>query len=172
MTRPRSLRRLLLTGSVTAGVVALLVIGGVASLFTFIRQEFNRDLETNAKEQRTAEEIMTSVYGQLLTAYRQVQNPSPDNTAKFDSLGQIAYDRLRTYLDREMDMDSRLQVEDIKESHQALEVEARAALDLIGRGDVANARKRVRQMEIHAAELEAGMTQFIALREQDRSRVR
>jgi PAS domain S-box-containing protein len=167
--RPRSLRRLLLGASIAFGSAAVLVVAVVAFLFVSVRREFVADLDASVAEQRAAEEIMTSVYAQMLAAYRQVQRPDTLSTARFDSLAQVVYTRLRDYLHQPMSIDARLLVEDLNGRHRSIEVAAHAALDLLARRDEGAARRRIDEMEAQLAELERGMDRFIALREQERA---
>jgi C4-dicarboxylate-specific signal transduction histidine kinase len=161
---------MIVVGSTAFVVGASIVLTGFVLLFASLKRNFERDLRSGVVEQRGADEIMTSVYGQLLASYRQLQSPSDANMARIDSLGQIAYQRLRLYLFQPMmSLESRMQVENIKELHEGLEVEAHQAVDLVTRGESAAARAHVAAMEKQAALLEAEMDHFVALRERERS---
>lgn len=142
---------------------------GFVLLFGTLRREFERDMRSSVVEQRAADEIMVSVYGQLLASYQQLQNPSDRNRERFDSLGQIAYTHLRQYLFQPMAIEPRLQVETIKELHETLEVDAHRAFDLVRRGEADAARVHISDMESRAARLEREMGRFVALRERERA---
>src|SRR5688572_21613099 len=135
--RPRSLRRLLIAGTAAIAVTGGGVMIAIILLFTSLRRNFEQDMHARLVEQRAADEIMTSVYGQILASYQQLQAPGRRNMERFDSLGQAAYARLREYLFQPMPLQARLQVETIKELHQTLEVDAHRAFDLVGRGEAA-----------------------------------
>lgn len=171
MTRRRSLRQLLLIGTTVFAVAAGAMMVGVMVLFASLRSNVERETSARLAEQRAADEIATSVYGQILAAYQQLYTPSQRNMQQFDTLGQRAYTRLRQYLFQSMPLDARLQVETIKELHQALEVEAHGAFDLIERGESVAARARVADMHRQAERLQEAMARFVALRERERAQL-
>jgi len=172
MTRPRSLRRLMVVGSVAFVVGAGVVLAGIDLLFTSLRHEFEHDLSSSVVEQRAADEIVTTVYGQLFATYRRLGNPSAGSSERFDSLGQVAYTRLRQYLFQPMALEQRMQVETIMELHEALEVEAHRAFDFVGSGQASAARVHIDEMESRASRLETEMDRFVALRALERARRR
>lgn len=169
MSNERSLRRLLVTGATAFAFVAGVGVLSVVVLFASLRRNYERDMRTAIDEQRAADEVVTAVYGQLVESYQQIQSPSRDNLARFDSLGQTAYTRLRDYLFRPMSLDARLQVERIKELHQALEVDAHRAFDLIERGDAAAARARIAEMDLGTKRLRQEMDGFVVLLDRERT---
>ena len=169
MTPPRSLGRLLLIGATAFAAAGGVVMIGIIVLFGSLQRDVERDASARLAEQHAADDIMTSVYGQILASYQQLQAPSEQNLERFDALGQTAYSRLRLYLFQSMPVEARLQVETIKELHQALEVEAHGAFDLITLGESAAARARVTAMQRQAELLQAEMGRFLALRDQERA---
>ena len=168
MTR-RSLRRLLLTGSATIGIVGAGALAGIGVVLFKVRRDFDRGLEASLREQRAADEIVAAVYGQLIAAHRQLQSPTAANRARFDSLGQVAYAGLRAYLFRPMALEARMQVESVRELHGSLEVEAHRAFDLIGRGERASAGAQIELTEAKTAQLEAAMDELVRLRADERA---
>src|SRR4029079_12299977 len=72
MTRPRSLRRLMIAGSIAFAGATLAVMIGTALLFITLQRHFERDTRTRLAEQHAADEIVTSIYGQILASYRQL----------------------------------------------------------------------------------------------------
>jgi len=169
VTQTPSLRSRLLISSISLGVAGAFVIVAVAALFASAQRQFLTYLQDGVREQRAAESIMTSVYGQMLAAYDQLQHPDSLGTARFDSLGEVAYSRLRDYIHQPMSLDARVLVEGINEVHRMMEVDAHSALAMLDRRDARGAATRIREMEARAAELSARLDQFIALREQERS---
>lgn len=165
MSRRRSLRQLLLLGTIAFAVAASALMLGTLVLFESLRSDVERGTSLRLSEQHAADEITTSVYGQLLAAYQQLRAPSARNMERFDALGQKAYARLRQYLFQPMTFEARLQVETIKEQHEALEVVAHGAFDLIARGESGAAEVRVGEMYRLAERLQAEMARFVTLRE-------
>jgi signal transduction histidine kinase len=171
MNRLRSLRRLLLLGTVVFGVAAVAVLVGVLLLFESLRQSSERETLEHVAEQRGADEIVNAVYGQILAAYQHLQSPSEQSLERFGALGQRAYSRLRDYLFQPMPIEARLQVEKLKELHQTLEVEAHGAFALIQRGEAEAARALIPEMHRLADQLQAEMGRFEELRDLQRARL-
>ncbi|MEO7793391.1 MAG: ATP-binding protein [Thermoanaerobaculia bacterium] len=167
MSQPRSLRQLLFLGTIGFAVAASAVLGGTFLLFESSRREVERDTHQLLSEQRAADEITTSLYGQILAAYQQLQAPGARNMERFDLLGARAYTRLRQYLFLSMTLEARLQVETIKEQHEALEVVAHGAFDLIARGESLAAGARVAEMHRLTEGLQLEISHFVALRERE-----
>ncbi|MEO8197937.1 MAG: ATP-binding protein [Thermoanaerobaculia bacterium] len=167
MNRGRSLRQLLLLGTLAFALAASLVLVGTLVLFGSMMRHLESDANLHLAEQRAADEIATSVYGQILAAYKQLGEPSAPNRERFEALGQKAYARLREYLFQSMPIAARLEVETIKEQHQALEVVAHQAFDLIARGESAAASARVAEMHRLTERLQAAMARFVLLRERE-----
>jgi signal transduction histidine kinase/ActR/RegA family two-component response regulator len=169
VTAPHSLRRLLVGGASAVVAAVAVVMVAVIVLFASVKRTFERDIRAGLVEQHAADEIVTTVYGQLLAAYRQLQAPSDRNRRRFDLLDSIAYTGLRQYLFQPMPAESRLQVEAIKELHQQLEVDAHHAFTLMARGDNDAARARIAAMEAGVAALVTAMDNFRMRRERDRA---
>jgi C4-dicarboxylate-specific signal transduction histidine kinase len=169
MKRPTSLRRLLQVGTFAFALMGGCVMVAMAVMFVSLRRNFEQDVRARMVEQHAADEIVMSVYGQLLASYRQLQAPTDVNMEQFDTLGQRAYTRLREYLFQPMTLEARLQVETIKELHETLEVDAHRAFDLVRRGESAAARQRVGDLEERAGTLQREMDRFVALRERERT---
>lgn len=140
---------------------------GTMLLFDSMRGSVERDTSLRLSEQHAADEITSSVYGQILAAYQQLQEPGPRNMERFDALGRKAYTRLRQYLFQPMTLEARLQVETLKELHEALEVVAHGAFDLIARSDSVAASARVAEMHLLAERLQVEMASFVKLRERE-----
>jgi signal transduction histidine kinase/CheY-like chemotaxis protein len=167
MRRPRSLRQLLLFGTIAFAVAAVAVMAGTMLLFGSLRRDVERDTSLRLAEESAADEITASVYGQILAAYQQLQAPGTRNMERFDALGKKAYTRLRQYLFQPMTLEARLQVETIKEQHEALEVVAHGAFDLIARGESSAASARVAEMHRLTEGLQEEMSRFVTLRERE-----
>jgi two-component system cell cycle sensor histidine kinase/response regulator CckA len=168
VTRTRSLRRVLLLGSAVFVGGAAIALAGFLYLFSSLERDFEADVRASVVEQRSADAIVASVYAQMIASYRGLQNPGAATIERVDSLGQIAHRQLRDYLVLPMALESRLQVEVIRELHEAAEVEAHLAVDLIRRGELAAARSHADRMEAHAHALEAAVSRFASLREEER----
>jgi signal transduction histidine kinase len=169
MTATRSLRQRLILGSTVFALAAAGVTIGTSALFISLQRSLDSEAQARSAEQHAADEIVTSVYGQILASYRQLQAPSDQNMERFDALGERTYERIRQYLFQEMPIAARFQVEAIKELHETLEVEAHHAFDLAARGDAVGARARVAELDVRASSLEAEVDRFMALREQERA---
>ena len=165
--RARSLRRLLLVGTVTIAIAAGALMVGTVALFESMRRDVEEVTRLRLSEQNAADEITIAVYGQLLAAYQQLHAPGSRNMGRFDALGQKAYTRLRQYLFQPMTLEARLQVETLKEQHQALEVVAHGAFDLIARGESGAAQARVAEMHLLSERLQVEMASFVTVRKRD-----
>ncbi len=170
--QPRSLRTVLVMGAGAVSVVAIALTVGTLWLFASLRRDFERELQASFDEQHSADEIVSAVYGQIVASYRQLQAPSDANLARFDSLGETAYARVSLYLVQSMSLESRLQVEAVKEMHQTLEVQARSAFELHRRGELDASHARVAELEGRATQLQREMESFVSLRDHERHEVR
>ena len=158
----------------TSGAVGVVLVTTAltvlsVALITSMNEQMVRDMRSRVSEQNTADEIVASVNGQILASYRQLQYPGADHEARFDSLGRRAFDNLRLYLFQDMSLTARLAVESLRELHQSVEVTAHRAFELSRRGDVANARKQVAQLEADGTAMLAAVDRFVSLREQERA---
>jgi two-component system cell cycle sensor histidine kinase/response regulator CckA len=151
------------------GIVAAGALAGIGVVLFKVRRDFDRNLEASLREQSAADEIIAAVYGQLIAAHRQLQNPTAVNSARFDSLGQVAYTGLRAYLFLPMALEARMQVEAIRELHGSLEVEAHRAFDLVERGEPASAGVHIERTEAKTVQLEAAMDELVRLRARERA---
>ncbi|MBP9824827.1 MAG: response regulator [Thermoanaerobaculia bacterium] len=166
-SRARSLQQLLLLGTIAFAFAAGALILGTLVLFESMRRDVEEVTRLRLAEQNAADEITTAVYGQLLAAYQQLHAPGTRNRDRFDALGQKAYTRLRQYLFQPMTLEARLQVETLKEQHQALEVVAHGAFDLIARGESGAAQARVAEMHRLSERLQVEMARFVTVRKGD-----
>ncbi len=166
-SRGRSLQQLLLFGTIAFALAAGALILGTLVLFESMRRDVEEVTRLRLAEQNAADEITTAVYGQLLAAYQQLHAPGTRNRDRFDALGQKAYTRLRQYLFQPMTLEARLQVETLKEQHQALEVVAHGAFDLIARGESGAAQARVAEMHRLSERLQVEMARFVTVRKGD-----
>jgi C4-dicarboxylate-specific signal transduction histidine kinase len=164
----RSLRRVMLFSAVVFGLIVTASALTFVSLSNSIRRELDGNTDQLMIEERIADEIVSSSYGQQLVAYRYLDTPSAARLTEFRDRGQRVYSGIRQYLFREMPFGSRLNVEAIREAHQRFEVAAQHAFDLLSSGDSAAARARVGTLTTQAAVLEQTVRGFIADREQQR----
>ncbi|MEO7455989.1 MAG: hypothetical protein ABIY52_06985 [Gemmatimonadaceae bacterium] len=128
---PPSLRRTLITSAVIVVVAAT-----AASLFSLYltletRNAIDRDSNALIDEQRIADRIVGFTHRQQIDAYRILQQPDNRDHGSFDVNGDSAEMQMQLYLFRELSPAARLQVERMKETHQAFEVSAHRALDLV-----------------------------------------
>lgn len=156
-------------GATAVVLVASAVTISTVILITSMHRALDRDMRARVSEQNIADEIVASVYGQILASYRQVQSPGGRNEERFDSLGRSAYDNLRLYLFRDMSLEARLEVETLRELHQTLEVEAHRAFELVRRGDGAQAQIQVAQLEAKGTAMLSAVDRFVLLRERERA---
>jgi signal transduction histidine kinase len=164
-----SLRRsLILSATLMVVVVTLAMIMAFSTTFA-LRNELDRDTNAFIEEQRIADQIVALTYAQQLEAYRFLQAPGASRRARFQSLGDQADSQMRRYLFHELSPSARLQVERMKEIHQALEVTAQRAFDLAERGETSTARARVAALDAQAATLDTAVTRFLGERVAQRS---
>ena len=78
--------------------------------------------------------VVALTYEQQLAAYRFLQKPDTLHLVMFRARGESVYLEIRGYLFHELSMDARLQVENIKETHQQFEVAAER--HFLGKGDL------------------------------------
>ena len=169
MSRHRSLRRLVLGGATLFAVTAIGSLVALLMLVVSMRSSLERQTTALLSEQRIADRIVTSVYGQLFAAYQYLQEPRPAELEEFRWQGQRVYGELRKYLFHELPVEARLGVEQIKELHEALEVAAQRAFDHAARGDALESKAVVAELQQHAARLETAVDAFIRIREQQRN---
>jgi len=170
--RARSLRRVMLLGAVAFGLLATTFVLAFGFLSNSIRQGLDDSTDQLVREERIADEIVSSSYNQQVVAYRYLERPSEAGMDEFRQKGQQAYAGIRQYLFHPMPLGARLKVEAIKEAHEKFEVAAQHAFDLLQSGDSAAARARVATLTAPAAALEQAVGSFIADREQQRATLR
>lgn len=168
----RSIRRMALVGGATFALVAVASIVLLSAMFVRMRDDLERDTRELLVEQRIADRLVTAVYGQIFAAYRYLQQPDSLTRAEFHTRGSDAYSNLRQYLFHDLPGDARLQVETVKERHQALEVVAQQAFDLAQQGDAEGARRRAAALQGHVTRLETAVDSFLVLREGQRNALR
>jgi signal transduction histidine kinase len=163
LTRP-SLRRSLIVSAALMVVVVTLAMSMAFSTTLALRNELDRDTNAFIEEQRIADQIVALTYAQQLEAYRFLQSPESSRRSRFQSLGDEADVQMRRYLFHELSSSARLQVERMKEIHEALEVTAQRAFDLAERGETSAARTRVAALDAQAATLDTAVTRFLGER--------
>ncbi|HEX9483026.1 MAG TPA: HAMP domain-containing sensor histidine kinase [Gemmatimonadaceae bacterium] len=167
-----TLRRMITIVAAVFGVVATVSVLAVAHLSRSLGNELDRTTEQLIDEQRIADQIVSSSYGQQLAAYRYLENPSAATLAEFRDGGAQAYRGIRKYLFRSMPLEARLRVEEIKEAHEIFEVAAQRAFDLAASGEPARARAHMVTLSRDAALLERAVQRFLAVREHQRQELR
>lgn len=168
----RTLRRTITIGAAIFGVVATVSVLAIAQLSRSLDNELDRTTEQLIDEQRIADQIVSSSYGQQLAAYRYLEYPSPATLAQFREGGAQAYRGIRKYLFRSMPLEARLRVEGIKEAHELFEVAAQRAFDLAANGEPAQARAHMAALSLDAELLERAVQRFLAVREHQRQELR
>jgi signal transduction histidine kinase/CheY-like chemotaxis protein len=162
--RQRTLRRtLVLSAILVVGVAAAAAVGAV-SLFLSQRDALERDAEAQRREQRIAEQIVALTFEQQLDAYRYLERGDSSQLAAFRDRGERAYGQIRQYLFNDLPPTSRLQVEQIKETHEQFEVAAFRAFELAARGQPEAARRRLGDLDERTAALGAAVDEFLATR--------
>lgn len=166
-----TLRTLLAWG--TIGIVATAILGAVGTLMltTRLRDELEQSTEAVFQEEQIADRIVAAVHRQVLDATRHLQQPDPATLALFREDGDQAASDLTLYLFRPLSVSERLEVERIKEEHEALEVTAATAFNLASTGDSLAAQHRTQLLFQRASGLQASVDRFMAMRLDDRRRL-
>ena len=129
-----------------------------------LRNEIDRDTNAFIEEQRIADQIVALTFQQQLEAYRFLQHPDGGSHAMFQRQGDDADTQMRQYLFHVLSPPARLQVERMKETHEAFEVVAQRAFDLAARGEASAARERLGALDAQAATLDSAVTAFLQAR--------
>jgi PAS domain S-box-containing protein len=159
-----SLRTVVATGTAVLVGAVLVALSGTLLVATRIRDTLDREARTLVAEQQNAAVITREVERQQLAAADHLADPRPETLQRFRQHGERVYAALRQYLFRPLSLDERLQVERVKELHEALEVQARLAFDARG------ARDRRDAMYAAAEPLQDALDRFVALRAADYQR--
>ena len=162
----------MLFSAVAFGVIVTASVLTFVALSNSIRRRLDGDTDQLIIEERIADDIVSSSYGQQLVAYRYLETPSARGLTEFRDRGQQVYAGIRQYLLREMPLASRLKVDAITDAHRNFEVAAQHAFDLLSSGDSAAARARVGTLSSQATVLEQTVRGFVADRERQRLLIR
>jgi two-component system, cell cycle sensor histidine kinase and response regulator CckA len=165
--RAASLRALILGGAATLVLVACLLIAGLLALTARMRAAMDREARILFAEQQTAAEIGREVERQLLDAAEYLNRPASEVLERFRARGQHVYALERRYLFRELSLAERLQVERVKELHQALEVFAHSAFDARAAGDGAASAARAQSLFAASEPVQRALDRFLAMRAED-----
>lgn len=168
----RTLRRTLLEVALLVGVIAGAAMVGSLSLAMSMRDAVERDSDAFTVEQRIADQIVAQTYEQQLAAYRFLQHPDSAYLQAFRVAGDRAYSEIRGYLFHVLSTDARLQVENIKETHQRFEVAAERIFDLVRQGRMEDARQRLSTLDRDASELDLAVLRFRDARSRQRAEFR
>ncbi len=168
----RTLRRTLVLSALLIVVVAAGAVAGAISLMLSQRDALERNADALRGEQRIAEQIVALTFAQQLDAYRYLERGDSAYLAAFRGRGERAYGQIRQYLVAELSPRSRLEVEEIKESHEQFEVAAFRAFDLLARGQTAAARRRLADLDERAAALDGSVSRFLETRAAQRQQLR
>ena len=168
----RTLRRTLLEVALLVGVIAVAVMVGSLSLAMSMRDAVERDSDAFTVEQRIADQIVAQTYEQQLAAYRFLQHPDSAYLQAFRVAGDRAYSEIRGYLFHALSTDARLQVENIKETHQRFEVAAERIFDLVRQRRMEDARRRLSTLDREALELDFAVRRFRDARSRQRAEFR
>src|SRR5690606_18804005 len=166
-TRPVSLRQrlLIITGGCT--VVVLLTAAALLLGSDRLRHRVTEATATILEEQQIADRIVSGVTRQLVTVNSTTHQGFESQRSEFKAAGSVVYEGLREYLNRDLSVEERLQIEAIKEEHQLLEVAALRAAERQALGDSAGRLELRREAMGHALELMDAMNGFLQLRERD-----
>lgn len=169
--RARLRTTLLLTSLIVLSSAGAVVVGSVALAMSW-RDAVEKDTEAFLEQQRIADQIVALTYEQQLAAYRFLQRPNTLHLTEFRSRGDSVYRAIRGYLIYDLSMDARLQVENIKETHQRFEVVAERGIDLAQRGRWDAALVRVGGLDERAADLQIAVSRFLSARARQRDAFR
>jgi len=166
-TRPVSLRQrlLIITGGCT--VVVLLTAAALLLGSDRLRHRVTEATATILEEQQIADRIVSGVMRQLVTVNSTTDQGFESQRSEFEAAGSVVYEGLREYLNRDLSVEERLQIEAIKEEHQLLEVAALRAAERQALGDSTGRLELRREAMGHALELMDAMNGFLQLRERD-----
>ncbi|GLC27830.1 hybrid sensor histidine kinase/response regulator [Roseisolibacter agri] len=162
-----SVRTLIAGGAATLVTIMVVATAGLLLVTSRMRLALEREARTMLAEQQIVDRINRDVARQLLYAASYLDDPRPETLADFRDRGESVYTAVRRYLFRDLSLPQRLQVERVKELHQALEVRAQEAFD--ARRDSTPDVVRVRAAAVVAAgdPLQVALDRFLALRAAD-----
>ena len=165
--RGGSIRSLIFAGAaITTFGIAVVAVGLIA-IADHVRDTLGREARRLFTEQSVADEIHRQVARQLLDAAVYLNQPSDETLDRFRRRGERIYVAERSYLARPLSAAERLQVEQVKELHEALEVQAQAAFDERRYGNPDAARARAAELFAGAEPLGTALDRFLALRAAD-----
>ncbi|HEX9108130.1 MAG TPA: ATP-binding protein, partial [Longimicrobiales bacterium] len=169
--RAMTLRALLIWGMI--GIAGTGILGALAALAlaSHLRDQLEHSTQAVLEEEQIADLIDAGVDRQVLDATRYLQRPDAATLTRFRDEGDRAAADLNLYLFRPLTVAERLQVQNIKDQHEALEVTAGTAFNLALTGDRAEAQRRNQLLYEAAADLQRSVDQLIDMRRADRQRL-
>ena len=165
--RHSSLRTLIFAGAGIATLGTALVAVGLIAIADHVRGTLGHEARRLFAEQSVADEIHRQVARQLLDAAVYLNEPSAATLDRFRRRGERIYVAERGYLAGPLSPAERLQVEQVKELHEQLEVQAQAAFDERRYGNRAGAQARAAELFAAAEPLGAALDRFLAMRAAD-----
>ncbi len=160
----RSLRRMLSFTALSVAIAAVATTTIALVLTARVRADNDRDARAFVEEQRIADHITALTYQQQLDAYRFLLSADSGSIRRFDAKGDVAEAEMRRYLFYTLSTSARLQIERMRELHQAFEVVAHRGFELVKQGDTASARLRLSQLDNDAAQLDDAVSSFLQIR--------
>ena len=162
-----SLRSLIFAGAGISTLGIALVAVGLIAIADHVRDTLGREARRLFTEQSVADDIHRQVARQLLDAAVYLNQPSEATIDRFRRRGERIYVAERGYLAGPLSPAERLQVEQVKELHEQLEVQAQAAFDERRYGHLAGAQARAAELFAAAEPLGAALDGFLAMRAAD-----
>ena len=162
----------MLAGVAALALLLVLVFAALVRANVTMRADLTRLTDAVIQEQRIGGRLIRAVSRQLV-AGSGFTGPDPAEAyAAFQDAGRDAQTQIRAYLLRDLGIEQRINLEQVKEHHQRLEVSASHAFDLSRRGRAAEAAASAAAMNGHALTLQDALDGFLRLREADLERLR
>jgi C4-dicarboxylate-specific signal transduction histidine kinase len=164
-----SLHQRLLVITVASAAAVLLGVALLMFASGRMRADLNRATKAVLEEQEIADRVIDGVMRQLVTITAATDEGLEPMRSEFEAAGVQVYEGLRAYLFRDLTLEERLQIEEVKEEHQLLEVTALRASENGSLRDSASRIALRREAMNHALSLLEAMNGFLRLREIDLS---
>jgi C4-dicarboxylate-specific signal transduction histidine kinase len=164
-----SLHQRLLVITVASAAAVLLGVALLMFASGRMRADLNRATKAVLEEQEIADRVIDGVMRQLVTITAATDEGLEPMRPEFEAAGVQVYEGLRAYLFRDLTLEERLQIEEVKEEHQLLEVTALRASENGSLRDSASRIALRREAMNHALSLLEAMNGFLRLREIDLS---
>jgi methyl-accepting chemotaxis protein len=162
--RRPSLRRRVLTTVAGGMLLAGVTVAALAVVSLRLRTQLLAESREIREEQRIADQIFGGVSRQLALVAQLSASLDPAFRRSFEAAGFAVHEGLRTYLFRDLSAEERIQVERIKERHQAMEVSALLTVQLLGANAAAESAGAGAQLREQVNGLLDAVGEFLEMR--------